>query len=247
MAPIWRTCGPVVAAAIGVAGIASCQPASAASGPAAVNVAVAQNSRSGHVISHQAWRVVNTRGPVLFATNSAVVAATGTGSATTAFAFEIVTASETSKIVASNRASTTEVSCSSCQAAAVAEQWILAAPNGVIHLTPAGRVALQQVNRRLEAIVVSDETPTQKYDAAVSLEAQVTAALGDPSDVSFTAAPSVNSTMAATHLRTQFTQGVSSTAGESPRGIVLQEPGYTVYRYGQISLSSGNGSTSISS
>lgn len=243
MSTNWRTYSPVVAAAIGLLTLAASSPASAADGPAAVNIAVAQNSRAGHAMNHQAWRVVSMHGPVLFATNSALVAATGAGSATTAVAFEIVTASGTAKIVANNRASTNEVSCSACDAAAVAEQWILAAPAGLIRLTPAGQAALQQIDRQLTQIVRSGDTPTQKYNEVIALESDVTAILSSAQNVVVSAA-------SANALRGAHALGVARR--ETPRvsatgsaGVIVTEPGYTLYRYGQASLSTGSGSVSI--
>lgn len=238
-----RTYRPVIAAAIGLLTLAAPSTASAADGPAAVNIAVAQNSRPGHAMNHQAWRVVSMHGPVLFATNSALVAATGVGSATTAVAFEIVTASGTTKIVANNRASTNEVSCSACDAAAVAEQWILAAPAGLIRLTPAGQAALQRVDRQLTQIVRSGDTPTQKYNQVIALESDVTTILSSTQNV-VVASAGVNAVRGA-HTLALAPRNVAHVSASGSAGVVVTEPGYTLYRYGQASLSTGSGSVSI--
>jgi hypothetical protein len=245
MSPIWRKNVPFLAAALSLGALALCPPASAASGPVAVNLAVAQNAQSGSSVSQHAWKVVRTSGPVLVARNAAVVSATGSSTSTVAVAFEIVTAGHTDQILADNRASTDEVRCLACQAAAVAMQWIVVS-NAEVRLTPAGQAALAQIDRALNSLLRSGVSPAQVDAACGPLEDDVNTVLAhDVVAVPGASGSGSGQVRAALDRRPRALPPVPGPTASTTAGLVLPENGYTIYRYGQSSFSSGAGTSSV--
>jgi putative peptide zinc metalloprotease protein len=150
---------------------------SAQAAPSTENVATATIEQDGGRAADFAWDVAKQRGGVVDHRNEANAAARCIGCRATAVAFQIVIAYRAERVAPINQAVALNLECTDCVVVAEARQFVRVV-DAPVRLTGAGRAALADVRRTLDALEAQDLPADQLHQAVEDQEAQVERVLG---------------------------------------------------------------------
>jgi hypothetical protein len=119
-----------------------------------------------------AWGISTQRGGVVDQSNKAHAAARCTECEATAIAFQIVIASDASRVAPTNEAVALNLECTRCEVVAEARQFVRVV-DAPVRVTAAGRRELTDVRRTLRELEAQDPPIDQLHQAVESQEARV--------------------------------------------------------------------------
>jgi hypothetical protein len=236
-----RAAGPLALAVLAVSVLAVAGGTSFAgsptpsSAPAVVNLASAASSDPSQPAVAAEMKTGETTWPDVVASNVADATTNACdGCRAVSAAFEVVTSSYLGSLDAVEHAVATQNQCTGCLAVAVAEQWVIASTDSIVVLNPTGLNALASIRAELPGIVAGWTSLPQAIDGTNALVAEIDAVLENDVEV-FTlfSQPAGASGAAAGPVAGPAAAGPS--ASQSAPTSVIQEPGYTIYRYAQVS------------
>jgi hypothetical protein len=170
----------ILAVPLGISSSAGAQPLNL------FNLAVAETFQFHQDQSQLAWGQAETNFPVVPAYNRAQAQSWYCqGCNAEAVAFQVVLASNMSRLNATNLAVSTNNHCETCTATSVAEQWVVGATSGTVVLSQAGQTALQAVKAQLATLV--QEPPSEGLAGILGAADEVSAILA--ADVSVVPSP----------------------------------------------------------
>ena len=151
-------------------------PAGSAQASPHDNIAQATIEQDGGRAFDFAWGISTQRGGVVDQSNKAHAAARCTECEATAIAFQIVIASNASRVAPTNEAVALNLECPSCEVVAEARQFVRVV-DGPVRITRAGRRELIDVRRSLRELETQDPPIDQLHQAVEAQEARVRSVL----------------------------------------------------------------------
>ena len=157
--------------------LACALPAGSAQASPHDNAAQATIEQDGGQAFDFAWGISTQRGGVVDQSNKAHAAARCTECEATAIAFQIVIASDASRVAPTNEAVALNLECTRCEVVAEARQFVRVVEDPV-KITRAGRAELARVRRALRALEAADPPIDELHRAVEAQEARVRDVLG---------------------------------------------------------------------
>jgi hypothetical protein len=160
----------ILAVPLGVPGLAGAQPFGL------LNLAISETTQFHQDQSRLSWGQADTDIPVVPAYNRAQAQSWYCdGCNAEAVAFQVVLASDMTRLDATNLALATNNHCETCTATSVAEQWVVGATDGTVVLSEAGQAALEGVKAQLATLVA--EPPAEGLAGILGAADEVSAIL----------------------------------------------------------------------
>ncbi len=222
--------------AAAAAGPRTSTAAAGGAGPPVVSAASA--SSSAGTTTDAAWKVASTAWPTVEVDNTANAAATDcTGCRALAVAFAIVSSSYVRNIDQKTVAVGVAKNCVNCETAAIAETWVIASPQAIVLLTPAGVRALDAIHAELPGMLASWQTSAEVVAGTDAIDADVLGVLSQDVELLSFSAEQPRQPDGVTSAAVEPTAGGSApaAAGAARPATVIAENGYTIYHYSQLS------------